>query len=154
MWQLYLPYSRTKPALWHIQLLKICPHAYTSQPGINVKLTNDLTKNFTWSPPFATTAVPSTGDTNNESLAGPKSITVDELEKAFTELEPPSIVDPSLDGGEVLEGHVYDLEELRKVDKCVAPSGFSDKLLDLSTGEGSGGWSIEALLTLKGVSKA
>ena len=56
-------------------------------------------------------AVPSTGDTNDESIAGPKSITVDELEKAFTELEPPSVVDPSLDGGEVLEGYVYDLEE-------------------------------------------
>ena len=124
------------------------------QPEINVELTDDLTKNFTWLPPFTTMAVPSTGDTNDESLAGPESITVDELEKAFTELEPPSIADPSLDRGEVLEGYVYDLGELRKVDECVAPSGFSDELLDLSTGEGSGGWSIEALLTLKGVSKA
>ena len=70
----------------------------------------------------------------DESLAGPKSVTVDELEKAFTELEPPSVVDPSLDGGEVLEGHVYDLEELRKVDECIA-SGFGDELLDLSAGE-------------------
>ena len=63
-------------------------------------------------------------------------------------------MDLSLDRGEVLEGHVYDLEELRKVDECVAPSEFSDELLDLSTGEGSGGWCIKALLTLKGVSKA
>ena len=65
-------------------------------------------------------------------------------------------MDPSLDRGEVLpvEGHVYDLEELRKVDECVVPSGFSDELLDLSTGEGSSGWCIKALLTLKGVSKA
>ena len=130
-------------------------HMHTRpQPGINVELTDDLTKNFTWSPPFATVAAPSTGDADDESLAGPESVTVDELEKAFTELEPPSVVDPSLDGGEVLEGHVYDLEELRKVDECVAPSGFGDELLDLSTGEGSGGWSIEALLTSKGVSKA
>ena len=83
-------------------------------------------------------AVPSTGDIGDESLAGPKSITVDKLEKAFTEWEPPSVVDLSLDGGEVLEGHFYNLEELRKVDECIAPSGFSDELLDLSTGEGSG----------------
>ena len=44
-------------------------------------------------------------------------------------------MDLSLDRGEVLEGHVYDLEELRKVDECVAPSEFSDELLELSTGE-------------------
>ena len=124
------------------------------QPEINVELTDDLTKNFTWSPPFTTMAVSSTGDTNDESLAGPESITVDELENAFTELEPPSVVDPSLVRGKVLEGHVYNLEELRKVDECVPLSGFGDKLLDLGTGEGSGEWSIKALLASKGVSEA
>ena len=84
-------------------------------------------------------------------IPGPESITADELEEAFGALET-GPTDSGADGGEVLQGHVYDMNELEKVDKGLAPSGFQDDIQQLSTGSGAGSWSIEALLASRGVS--
>ena len=44
----------------------------------------------------------------------------------------------------MLEGYVYDLEEMKKVDKVIAPTGFQQ----MSGGsDADNTWSIEALLS-------
>jgi hypothetical protein len=57
-------------------------HMHTrNEPGINVDLTADLKTNFTWTPPLATQQTDSEID-----LAGPESITEDDIDAAFIEL--------------------------------------------------------------------
>ena len=51
-----------------------------------------------------------------------------------------------------LQGNVYDLTELDKINKGMAPSGFQDDIQQLGTGSGAGTWSIDALLASRGVS--
>ena len=60
-------------------------------------------------------------------MLDPESIIPDELEKAFGALETGPI-DLELDGSDVLQGHVYDLNKLEKIDKGMAPSGFQDDI--------------------------
>ena len=86
---------------------------------------------------------------SNIDTSGPKSITVNELDKAFEELETHMVIDLSLvNGSKVLEGQVYDLEEMKKVDKVIAPTGFQDDIQELSGGsDADNTWRIEALLT-------
>ena len=59
------------------------------------------------------------------------------------------VIDLSLvNGSKVLEGQIYDLEEMKKVDKVIAPTGFQDDIQELSGGsDADNTWSIEALLT-------
>ena len=114
-----------------------------AKPGIDITLANDLSANFTWSPPIAVTCPPG----SEVDTSGPESISVDELDSA-------PAVDPQLvDGSEVLEGQVYDLDEMQRVDKGIAPLGFQDDVQDLMmSGElEAGTWSIQALLSSKGV---
>ena len=48
----------------------------------------------------------------------------------------------------VLEGQVYDLEEMKKINEGIAPTGFKDDIQELSgVSEADNTWSIEALLT-------
>ena len=68
-----------------------------AEPGIDVNLTNNLNTNFTWSSPLAVITPPG----SNIDTSGPESITVDELDKAFEELETYTVIDPSLVNGSV-----------------------------------------------------
>ena len=113
-----------------------------AEPGSDVDLASDLNINFTCSLPLAV-VTPAGSDIDT---SGPGSITVNELDKAFEELETHTVIDPSLvDGSEVLEGQVYDLDEMRKVDEGITPTGFQDDIQELSGGsEADNTWSIEA----------
>ncbi|KAG2069028.1 hypothetical protein BDR04DRAFT_1055974, partial [Suillus decipiens] len=54
-------------------------HMHTgAQPGINVDVAADLEANFVWEPPLA----PQTQDVDDD-LAGPESISLDEIDVAF-----------------------------------------------------------------------
>jgi hypothetical protein len=53
-----------------------------TKSGINVDLVNDLDKSFTWTLPFSLQS-----DDNNNLLAGPKSLTLDDINDAFNKLE-------------------------------------------------------------------
>ena len=120
-------------------------HMHTRvEPGIDVDLTSDLNSNFTWSSPLAV-VTPAGSDIDT---SGPESISVDELDKAFEELKTHTVIDPSLvDGSEVLEGQVYDLDEMEKVDDGIAPTGFQDDVQELSGGsEADNTWSIDTPL--------
>ena len=52
----------------------------------------------------------------------------------------------------MLEGQVYDLDEMEKVDDGIAHTGCQDDVQELSGGsEADNTWSIDALLTSHGV---
>ncbi|KAG2071252.1 hypothetical protein BDR04DRAFT_1154653 [Suillus decipiens] len=58
-----------------------------------------------------------------------ESLTEDEFAAAFDEIEQriaglPLVIDPQLEGYEILAGKVYDLAELEQVDKRIMPAAF------------------------------
>ena len=55
------------------------------------------------------------------------------------------------DGQEVLEGQVYDFEELERVDKGLAPVTFQDDVQVVGYNSGSSSWNVESLLMSSGV---
>jgi hypothetical protein len=95
--------------------------------GVDVDLAQDLETNFTWMPPLATSV-----SANSANLEGPGSISVEELEAAFAELEQvnrgtqEAALDPQLDGQEISAGKVYDFSELDQVEKGLLPMAFEE----------------------------
>ena len=77
----------------------------------------DLQDNFTWVPPLSV-LLDLDGD-----LAGPETVSLDEIDAEFAALEEQKkaeqLGDP--DGQEVLGGLVYNFEELRRVDEGIVP---------------------------------
>ncbi|KAI5982193.1 ribonuclease H-like domain-containing protein [Pisolithus albus] len=133
-------------------------HMHT-QPdkGINSDLAAELARNFTWVPPLAVDA--ESDESTFGHLSGPESITDEELMEAFDKLdrEKAEGVQPGdieLDGNEVLEGQIYDFEELDAIDKGRKPTGFIEDIsvIDKAAGADAGAWDVEALLSSEGVS--
>ena len=85
------------------------------------------------------------------SLLSPKSIILDKLNESSGALETGPI-NLKLDGSEILEGHVHNLNELERIDEGMAPSGFRNDIQQLGIGSGTGNWNIQALLASRGVS--
>ncbi|KAG0699995.1 hypothetical protein DFH29DRAFT_652408 [Suillus ampliporus] len=88
-----------------------------AQPGINVDLAADLEANFAWALPLA----PQTQNIDDD-LAGPESISLDEIDAAFALLqhEKKAMERGPVDGNEALEGQVCDFAELEHVDQGLA----------------------------------
>ena len=97
-----------------------------SHTGISTNLAEELATTFTWTPPLA-------ADSNEDyDLAGPESITEEELVEAFKRVDHTmSVTDPDLDSGrkEVLEGTVYSWLELELVEKGTKPASFEEDML-------------------------
>ena len=55
-----------------------------------------------------------------------------------------------LDGREVLEGNVYDFEELGHVDRGLVPTAFEEEVSIIGSGNG-GSWGIGELMSSGGV---
>ncbi|KAI6002444.1 hypothetical protein F5J12DRAFT_709951, partial [Pisolithus orientalis] len=93
-------------------------------PGINTELAADLKWTFSWVPPLAANA-----HDLDDYLAGPESITDEELVEAFAELKCEkaeacmSDVNQLDDGSlsRVLDGGLYAWDELDHVDKGLPP---------------------------------
>jgi hypothetical protein len=101
---------------------------YTQKDGgVHVDLAQDLKTNFTWMPPLVTSV-----SANSAHLEGPESISAEELEATFAELEQvnrgtqKAALDPQLDRQEILAGKVYDLSELDQVEKGLLPMAFEE----------------------------
>ncbi|KIK14928.1 hypothetical protein PISMIDRAFT_641921 [Pisolithus microcarpus 441] len=133
-------------------------HMHT-QPdkGINSDLAAELARNFTWVPPLAVDA--ESDESTFGYLSGPESITDEELMEAFDKLDQEKAEgvqpgDIELDGHEVLEGQIYDFEELDAIDKGKKPTGFVEDIsvIDKAAGADAGAWDVEALLSSEGVS--
>ncbi|KAI6042900.1 hypothetical protein EDC04DRAFT_2878284 [Pisolithus marmoratus] len=139
-------------------------HMHT-QPnkGINTDLAVELGQNFTWVPPLVVDA--ESDEYRLDCLAGPESITDEELMEAFDRLAQEnaegvqsgaSLTDPDveLDGNEVLEGQIYDFKELEAIDKGKKPTGFIEDIcvVDKAAGADVGTWDVKALLSSEGIS--
>ena len=93
------------------------------ESGINVNLMNNLNKSLTWTPPFS---LQSDNDDNN-LLADPVDVTLNDIDDAFNKLEDElwkekeALMDQDVDGGEILEGQIYDFTELAKINAGEVP---------------------------------
>ncbi|KAG2065321.1 hypothetical protein BDR04DRAFT_1234608 [Suillus decipiens] len=117
-------------------------HMHTgAQPGINV----DIEANFAWAPPLA----PQTQNVDDD-LAGPESISLDEIDAAFALLEHKKesmerVLTDGLD--EVLEGQVYDFAELEYVDQGLLPKSVDDEIIVVDhSAKDDGRWDVDTLM--------
>ncbi|KAG2363081.1 hypothetical protein BDR07DRAFT_1405187, partial [Suillus spraguei] len=99
-------------------------HAHThTQPedGLDIASANEIQKSSAWVPPL-------TGDScssDNEFLAGPESMTDEDLLEEFSRFE-----NEALESHRGLqEGGIIDWNELEKVDKRITPAGFTEEIL-------------------------
>ncbi|EJF63824.1 hypothetical protein DICSQDRAFT_145296 [Dichomitus squalens LYAD-421 SS1] len=127
-----------KLALNGVPIRRKHSHMHTRpESGIDTELAADLDEDFTWVPPLTIAREPS------EALEGPEDTDLDDLEKAFKEFEE-ELRNRDLNS-EVLEGELYDFEELEKVDKNVIPVAVEEEITVLVGGEAEQGdtWTIE-----------
>ena len=126
-----------------------CRHAHMhtrDQPGINVDVTKDLKERFTWVPPLLAHS--------DEDLAGPKAISLDEVDallSAFKQVvEGEEVV--SVGGRGVVEGGVYSFEELDQVDKGIAPRQVDEvvEVVDHNRWDDEG-WDVTMLMLSNGL---
>ena len=121
-----------------------------NEPSVNVDLATDIETNFTWKLPLTTKE-------SDVSLEGPESITDEELEAAFAELEQGptdgNVLDPEIED-EIEAGKVYDLEEFSRVENGVVPSAFEEDVQVIVPASEDTNWDINTLLLSKGVSSA
>ena|ERR1700735_61175 len=121
-----------------------------NEPSVNVDLATDIETNFTWKLPLTTKE-------SDVSLEGPESITDEELEAAFAELEQGptdgNVLDPEIED-EIEAGKVYDLKEFTRVKNGVVPSAFEEDVQVIVPASGDTNWNINTLLLSKGVSSA
>lgn len=133
-------------------------HMHTRpEGGLNVELAEDLERDFAWIPPMTVAH----GDSETDGVDGPESMTVEELEKAFDEFErelqesreAAEASGEVVDGGEVLEGAVYDFDELERVDAGTVPATFEEvaRLPDEPEAVNDEDWDVEALMASAGV---
>ncbi|KAF9231857.1 hypothetical protein BU15DRAFT_90811 [Melanogaster broomeanus] len=122
-------------------------HMHTrKEPGINMEVVEDLNENFTWLPPLSALS--------DDDLAGPETISVDDVDAEFAALEQQKVgelLDTGVDGMEVLEGNVYDFDELARVDEGIVPRGVDDEIVEVDYEGDDGGWDINALMSTRGL---
>jgi hypothetical protein len=91
---------------------------------------NDLDKSFTWTPPFSLQS-----DDDDNLLAGPERLTLDDIDDAFNKLEDELrkekelMLDQEVDGEEILEGQIYDFEELAKINAGEVPKPANEDIV-------------------------
>ncbi|KAF9234431.1 ribonuclease H-like domain-containing protein [Melanogaster broomeanus] len=113
---------------------------------INLEVAKGLEDNFTWVPPLSAVS--------DNDLAGPESISLDEIDAEFAALEEQRKNEQleSTDGKEVLEGKVYDFEELVRVDEGITPQAADDEIMVVGHDEdGDGGWDTTVLMLSSGL---
>ena len=87
-----------------------------STRGINVELTEEIESTFSYIPPLTVSS-----KTSDDFFDDLEDFSLDELEKEFVEFEKQlkKHLLPDVDGTEVLDGEVYDFDELDQVHQCV-----------------------------------
>ncbi|KAG2353490.1 hypothetical protein BDR07DRAFT_1495575 [Suillus spraguei] len=120
-------------------------HTHQKAPGINVEIAADLEANFTWAPPFA----PQTQNVDDD-LAGPESISLNEIDAAFAllEHEKESMERVLIDGlDEVLEGQVYNFAELECADQGLLPKSVDDEIIVVDhSAKDDERWDVDTLM--------
>ena len=108
---------------------------------------------FSWQPPLA---APSS---DPDALEGPKTITMEDINRAFKELDcrtEGAVIDPELENqsGRVEPSTVYPFDELQHIDDGITPR--VDNKINVhgrqeSEVAGSSSWDINVLLVSKGI---
>ena len=119
-------------------------HMHTRDgPSINVNLAEDLEGTFTWTPPLAVQ-----DPDKPDELAGPESISMEELEAEFDRYEREKQNEAEADENvpDALTGEVYDFTEFEIVQKGAVQTSF-DNNIDVVNEAGTSGeaWDIDAL---------
>ncbi|KAG1866733.1 hypothetical protein F4604DRAFT_1682803 [Suillus subluteus] len=109
------------------------------------KLANDLEANFAWVPPLA--AEPQDVD---DLLAGPETISADEIAKALGALEAQENLEEfmSIDNTEVLGGKAFDFAELEWLDRGIVPQAAVDEVDIMDHNVEDDGWDEASLMSL------
>ncbi|KAG1899501.1 uncharacterized protein F5891DRAFT_981030 [Suillus fuscotomentosus] len=118
--------------------------------GLDIALADELQRSFAWIPPLATDS------DDQDYLAGPESITdeelVDEFERFERETREAGQALFAGDVPDVLDGGLVDWSELERVNKGITPTGFvkETEVLNRSSNDVSG-WNVDALLMSEGI---
>lgn len=123
-------------------------HMHTRpEDGINQEIVEDLERDMAWVPPFA----------SDEKEGDEDGIQEGDVEKAFNDLDQQlqqegmvsSHISAHTYGSRILDGNLYDLAELDRIDKGVGPMSGEEELSII--GEATGGtWDIETLMLSQG----
>lgn len=132
-------------------------HMHTRpEHGLDTALADELQRSFAWEPPLAGAS----RNSDDESLAGPESITDEELLEEFDRFENEMLESRGSQEGtgevpDIFKGDVIDWNELEKVDKGITPTGFVEEIDVVARGSQGmePGWNIDALLTSEGVAQ-
>ncbi|KAG1807602.1 uncharacterized protein BJ212DRAFT_1485448 [Suillus subaureus] len=134
-----------------------CKHAHMHtrpEHGLDTAFADKLQRSFAWVPPLAGASC----NSDDEFLAGPESITDEELLEEFDRFENEMLESRGLQEGtgevpDIFKGDIIDWDELEKVNKGITPAGFVEEIDVVGCGsQGTeAGWNINALLTSEGV---
>lgn len=97
--------------------------------GLDTALADELQRSFAWEPPLAGAS----RNSDDEFLAGPESITDEELLEEFDRFENEMLESRGSQEGtgevpDIFKGDIIDWNELEKVDKGITPTGFVEEI--------------------------
>ncbi len=121
-------------------------HMHTREtPGLNTELAKELETNFTIVPPFMIQSGPVASsfeeDSYDEIMA--------EIEEAYKDIETDVVSreEVDVDGSEILEGNIYNFDELAHVDEGLAPAGFREESDHIGEPQSAASrWDIDTLM--------
>ncbi|KAG1775271.1 hypothetical protein EV702DRAFT_955637, partial [Suillus placidus] len=102
-------------------------HMHTrDEPGIDLNTARNLENTFAFEPPLTIQS-----NNSDDLLTGPEDISVDEIDAEFDALEKQNVVerfkDVDIDGLEILEGNVYNFDELARVEAGMVPKSIDEE---------------------------
>jgi hypothetical protein len=140
-----------------LPLRRCHPYMHTQNTsGINVGVAEDLARTFAWQPPLSVV----NEDSNAGTLDGPESITMEDIDTAFEELDrrmEGTVIDPELESHtrEAEPSTIYPFDELQRIDNGAAPRVEDEVNVHGRQGnEDAGSWDINTLLISKGIANA
>lgn len=115
---------------------------------VNVQLVDELESTFSYIPPLG----PAQINSGDGELEGPESVSMEEFDDAFEAVieEGGRLLEPAVGVG-VLEGNIYDWEELERVERGIIPQNVDDEV-QIVEGGSIGGWDVAELMGKRGFS--
>ena len=118
-----------------------------AQPGINMDVAKNLEESFTWVPPLV--------GQSDDNMAGPKAISLDEIDGIFAAFEQEASMkqQESISMGQgMLKGTVYSFYKLDRVDMGIVPWALDEvvEVVDHSQ-QDNGGWNAALLMSSSGL---
>jgi hypothetical protein len=122
-------------------------HSHSTR-GINVELAEEIESTFSYIPPLSVSS-----KTSDNFFDDPEDFDLDELDKEFDEFEKQLKEHPlpDVDGAEVLNGEVYDFDELDQVNQGVVPVREDVKVMTVDGTGTQATWDVERLMSITGI---